>query len=254
MIPQNSNRSFPPPHAPWSFRQTWRDILFAHWRLPAAQLQLLLPRRMQLDTFDGHAWLSVVALRVTDSAPRFVTAVPWLSSFYEVNLRTYITYEGRPAIYFLSLDASQPFVVRLARASVGLAYFDANIEMSRSDESIFVQSIRKDRRAPRAIFAATYRLQEGTFRPTFGTLASWLTDRYCSYSVRGRSIVREETHHAPWLLAPVRLDIHENSLFEAFGIDVSGPPDLVHFSRRQDTLLWLPSFASVERYPWQASD
>src|SRR5262245_47273643 len=116
VLPHNPNRPYPPPHGPWSFRQTWRDILFAHWRVPAAALQLVLPRRMQLDTYEGAGWLSIVAFCATDTAPRFVPPIPWVSRFYQINLRTYVIVEGKPAIYFFSLDASQPLVVRLARA------------------------------------------------------------------------------------------------------------------------------------------
>src|SRR5687768_5763978 len=97
-LPQDPNRSFPPPQVPWSFRQLWRDILFAHWRVPPAALELQLPRGMSLDTRDDMAWLSVVVFWVTDSAPRFVPAVPWLSRFTEVNLRTYVVVDGTPAV------------------------------------------------------------------------------------------------------------------------------------------------------------
>jgi uncharacterized protein YqjF (DUF2071 family) len=246
-LPENSNRSFPPPHLPWSFRQTWRDILFAHYRVPAAALQLSLPRHMKLDTFDDCGWLSIVAFRVTDSAPRLIPAIPWVSRFSEVNLRTYVIVDGKPAIYFFSLDASQPLVVRLARASVGLAYYHAEIDVSRSDESIFIQSVRRDDRGPPAAFAATYHPIEGRVRPTFGTLASWLTDRYCSFSVRRNVMLREEIHHRPWILQPVRLEIHENSLLDGIGLEVPEQPDLVHFARVQHAYLWLPSIVSTQR-------
>ena len=249
-LPQNPNRSFPIPDTPWSFRQVWRDILFAHWRVPAAPLQLQLPQHMTLDTKDGMAWLSVVAFRVTDSAPRFVPAVPWLSRFTEVNLRTYVVVDGKPAVYFFSLDASQPLVVRLARTSVGLAYYNAEITFSRADDSIFVQSLRRDRRATEAVFAATYRPVAGSFRPAFGSLASWLVDRYCAFSVKGNSIFREEIHHAPWVLEPTHLEIHDNSLFHTIGMEIDELPQLVHFARKQRTYVWLPRYSTtVSRSP-----
>jgi uncharacterized protein YqjF (DUF2071 family) len=208
---------------------------------------------MTLDTFDGSAWLSVVAFGVTDFAPRLVPPLPWVSTFNEVNLRTYVLVEGRPGVYFFSLDASQPVVVRLARVA-GLSYFDAEIVMSRSEESVFVQSVRRDPHGPPAAFASTYHPLEGRLRPTFGTLTSWLTDRYCAFSEKRGALIRAEIHHAPWILQPVRAEIHENSLFEAIGLELPDAPDLVHYARKQRAWFWPPIPTSGSRRERRRAD
>ena len=98
-----------------------------HWRVPEEVLRPLIPQALRLDSFDGSAWLGVVPFRMESVRPRFLPAVPWLSSFPELNLRTYVTHENKPGLWFFSLDAHNPVAVRLARATFGLPYFVAKM-------------------------------------------------------------------------------------------------------------------------------
>src|SRR5688572_15080490 len=96
--------------------QSWHDLLFAHWPVDARALQDKLPAGLPLDTFDGQAWVGVVPFRMTNVAPRGVPAVPFVSSFVELNVRTYVTLHGKPGVYFFSLDANSTIAVTAARA------------------------------------------------------------------------------------------------------------------------------------------
>src|SRR5579871_2480588 len=93
----------------------WHDLLFMHWPVPVDQLRPLIPPALAIETFDGMAWLGLVPFRMSGVRPRFVPALPWLSAFPELNVRTYVTSAGKPGVWFFSLDAANPLAVHGAR-------------------------------------------------------------------------------------------------------------------------------------------
>src|SRR5438270_6843479 len=111
ILRQQDHRPFPLPSAPWIMRQTWNDLLFAHWSLPAEALRPLVPNELALDLYDGKAWVAVTPFHMTDVALRGIPAVPVLSAFPELNVRTYVTYQGKPGVFSFSLDAFNPAAV-----------------------------------------------------------------------------------------------------------------------------------------------
>ena len=97
-------------------RMRWTDLLFAHWPFDPAVLRPLVPAALELDTFDGVAWLGIVPFRMEDVAPRGLPAIPGVSVFPELNVRTYVRHEDLRGVWFLSLDAdSWPTVVGARR-------------------------------------------------------------------------------------------------------------------------------------------
>jgi uncharacterized protein len=136
----------------------WHDLLFAHWPCAAEVLQPRLPVGLALDTFDGRAWLGVVPFRMSGIRPRCLPPIPGLRAFSELNVRTCAVAEGKPGVWFLTLDASSQFAVRCARTFYHLPYRDARITCSAlADGWIHYQSHRHDRRHPPAEFRARYR-------------------------------------------------------------------------------------------------
>ena len=103
-----------PPAQPWIMRQTWRELLFAHWPLPIAAFTDRLPPGLALDTFDGQAWIGLVPFVMSGVRPRDLPPVAGLSRFAELNVRTYVTRDGKPGVWFYSLDASNPIAVAIA--------------------------------------------------------------------------------------------------------------------------------------------
>jgi uncharacterized protein YqjF (DUF2071 family) len=130
LLANTAHRPWPLPAAPWVMAQTWRDLLFAHWPLPAAALQALLPPALTVDAFDGQGWLGIVPFKMQGVRPRGLPAVPWLSAFPELNVRTYVQLRDRGiekrGVYFFSLDAANPVAVQIARRTFWLSYFDAH--------------------------------------------------------------------------------------------------------------------------------
>ena len=113
ILEKTAHRPWPMPAAPWVMTQTWNDLLFAHWPVDGDALRKLVPATFELDRFDGTAWLGVVPFHMTNVAPRFVPALPWVSAFPELNVRTYVTVAGQPGVFFFSLDAGNPLAVLL---------------------------------------------------------------------------------------------------------------------------------------------
>jgi uncharacterized protein YqjF (DUF2071 family) len=218
--------------------QTWDDLAFLHWPLPADELRARVPAALAIDEYDGSAWLGVTPFRVTHLRGRGLPAVPRLSSFLELNVRTYVTYEDRPGIWFFSLDCESPLAVRAARSLYKLPYFDARMSARPRDDEIEYESSRTHTGAQPAELVAAYgpRGEPGPSEP--GSLANFLTERYCLYATDDDDVLfRAEIHHRPWPLQAAQASVERNAMPPA-GIELAPEPALSHFSRRQDVLIW----------------
>jgi len=220
--------------------QSWRDLLFAHWQVDAAALRSLLPPQLQIDTFEGSAWLAVVPFRMTGVRLRGTPALPWLSAFPELNVRTYVKCEGKPGVWFFSLDAGNALAVTIARAWFHLPYFRARMRCTSQDGWNHYDSERTHRGASAALLKCRYRPIGEVFSPRRGSLEYFLTERYCLYTTDGRGqIIRGEIHHPPWPLQRAEAELAHNSMAESLGVALASRP-LLHFARRQDVLVWAP--------------
>src|SRR3954471_11025267 len=137
-----AHRPWPLPSDPWVARQTWHDLMFAHWRVSRDLIRERVPSLFEIDTFDGEAWLGITPFRVTDSTARGVPAVPWISSYNELNVRTYVIYDGIPGVYFFSLDADSTIAVAGATTLYHLPYYLAEMEMQEDRNYINFNSRR----------------------------------------------------------------------------------------------------------------
>ncbi len=223
--------------APWVMRQTWWDLLFAHWPIPSSRLRPFVPGQLPLDLHDGWAWVGVVPFAMTDVAPRGMPAVPWLSAFAELNVRTYVSLGGRAGVYFFSLDAERLAAVAAARALFGLPYFHARMSIERGDRIQY----RSRRRNGDAEFVASYGPGGATFVAGPGTLDHFLTERYCLYTVNGGRVSRLDIRHAPWRLQPAVAEIQRNSMLDAAGIIQPQTAPVLHYAARQQMVAYWPA-------------
>src|SRR5512144_3404062 len=115
LLTEIAHRPWPMPRGPWVMKQAWHDLLFAHWPVPLATMRAAVPRALDLDTFEGRAWLGIVPFRMSGVRPRWTPSVPGLSAFPELNVRTYVTRGGKPGVHFFSLEARNPVAVAIAR-------------------------------------------------------------------------------------------------------------------------------------------
>jgi len=192
--------------------QRWRDVLFLHWAVGPEALQPLVP--LEIERFEGRAWLGVVAFEMTHTR---MLGVP-MPRVLEVNVRTYV----KGGVYFLSLDASNAFAVWLARAWYGLPYFRARMALAREGESVRYESRRKG-----AEFVARY-APAGPVAPARpGTLEHFLVERYALFAVRRGRTCRTQVEHEPWPLQTARVEVEACTLPP---LKLKGAP-LAHYAR-----------------------
>src|SRR4051812_16588986 len=211
------HRPGPPPERPWVLGQTWADLLFCHWPVAADAVRPHVPASLELDLFDGDAWVSVTPFEVQGTRARGTLPPPVLSRFPELNVRTYVTRGGRPGIWFFSLDAASMLAVAAARGLYRLPYFRARMAIARDGASIDYRSRRSDPRGAPARFEARYRPAGGARHAAAGSLEAWLVERYRLYTVddAGRGFAGD-IHPRPWALGGAGADIPANT--------VNGPP------------------------------
>ncbi|MCI0548663.1 MAG: DUF2071 domain-containing protein [Candidatus Rokubacteria bacterium] len=225
--------------------QTWHDLLFAHWPIAAAGMRARLPRGLELDTFEGAAWLGIVPFRMSGVRLRWTPAVPGLSAFPELNVRTYVTHDGRPGVWFFSLDAANALAVAVARMWFHLPYFRARMASVEEGEDVDYASVRVHPGGPPAELRARYGPRGAASLARSGTLDHWLTERYCLYAISRRgALLRGEIHHAPWALAPAAATIARNTMGAARGLELPAAAPHLLFARRQDVVIWPPRLAS----------
>lgn len=230
--------------------QSWHDLLFAHWPVDARALQEHLPAGLPLDLYDHQAWIGVVPFHLTNVAPRGVPSIPFVSSFIELNVRTYVTLHRKPGVYFFSLDANSALAVAAARTMFHLPYYEAVMDVQEAGGEIGYTSRRRARMDDVAEFEGSYRPIGPVQLPRPGSLEHFLTERYCLYTLSSgtpvrRSLVDEsfharvlEIHHSPWPLQPAEATIRVNTMAEAAGIRLPSIAPLLHFSKRQDMVAW----------------
>jgi hypothetical protein len=221
--------------------QKWHDLLFAHWPAPVESLRKLLPKALELDTYDGLAWISVVPFTMSGVRLRGTPALPWISSFPELNIRTYVTVGSKPGVWFFSLDAANPVAVEIARRWFHLPYFRSRMNSRVEPEGITYSSFRSDRRGSGEELEATYSAHGLAFECQPRTLEYFLTERYCLYAQKpDGTLLRSEIHHAPWSLQQAHANFAKNTMTQNLGVDTSARPHLLHFSKLQDVIVWPP--------------
>lgn len=236
-LEETAHRPWPLPVRPWIGEQVWNDLAFLHWPVSPAVLRPLVPEPLAIDTFEGRAWVAVTPFRMSGVTLRGWPALPGISTFPELNVRTYVRLGDRPGVWFWSLDAGSALAVWTARLAYHLPYVRARMRVRREGSRIAYASERPSG----ARFEAAYEPTGATFRSASGSLEHWLTERYCLYarSAEG-ALYRAEIHHAPWPLQPARAEIRRNDLLAANRLPVTGEPALVHFAGRLEVVVWLP--------------
>lgn len=232
-------RPYPPPTAPYVMHQTWHDLLFMHWRVPVEALRAHIPASLQIDTFDGEAWLAVVPFRMSGIRPRYLPSLPKLSAFPELNVRTYVIKDGKPGVWFFSLDAGNALAVEIARRWFYLPYFHAQMQCQAVGEGIQYRSQRIHRKAPAAQLVAQYTPTSPPFEAQPGTLDYFLTARYCLYTHDAHgNVYRGEIEHPAWPLQRAHAEIEHNHMTEWIGIRLPNVAPLLHFVRKIEVVVW----------------
>jgi uncharacterized protein YqjF (DUF2071 family) len=238
VLQETNHRPWSMPDRPWIMTQTWNDLLFAHWPVDGQHLASKLPAGFELDRFDTEAWIGIVPFHMTNVAPRGVPPIPGLSAFPELNVRTYVRVNGRPGVYFFSLDCTSAMAVAAARTMYYLPYFMASMTVEANREWVEYSSRRTAADAPPAELRARYRPAGPVTLPEPGTLEYFLTERYCLFTLHEGIAYTADIHHPPWPLQAAEADFTINTMAEAAGIGLPSLAPLLHFARRQDMVGW----------------
>jgi uncharacterized protein YqjF (DUF2071 family) len=226
------HRPWPLPDGAWSNAQTWVDLAFLHWPGAEEQLRPLVPAGLELDTHDGSAWLGIAAFRLTGFRLRGLPPLPVVSQFPELNVRTYVTHEDRPGIWFFSLDAGSRWAVEAARRTYRLPYHHARMSAERRGGEVRFDSSRDGK-----VFSARYRGTGDLFHAEPGSLEWFLTERYRLYAEDRGTLHRADIHHPLWPLQAGEATVELNTMAPE-GVDLPDGPPLVHFAGRQDVVVW----------------
>jgi uncharacterized protein len=216
-------------------RQTWHDLLFAHWPLPPAVMRPLVPAPLTIDTFDGQSWAGVIPFHMSGIRGRGLPAMPGVSRFPELNVRTYVTCGDKAGVYFFSLDAGNLPAVWAARRFYHLPYFHAAMSSKELGGNIQYSSRRVGGSAD---FCGQYRPTAEVRLRERGSIEHWLTERYCLYTTHDGRVYRGEIHHAPWPLQDADAEFEINTVAWAAGIPLPATAPLLHFARRLEVLIW----------------
>jgi uncharacterized protein YqjF (DUF2071 family) len=222
-------------------RQVWNDLLFAHWPIPLETMRALVPPSLPVDTFDGSAWIGIVPFRMSGVRPRGVPPIPGISAFPELNVRTYVTLEDKPGVYFFSLDAANPLAVVAARWLFHLPYFTAQMQCEWRGGWVEYNSERTHPQAAPACLRMRYRPTGDALDVAPGSLADFLTARFCLYAVDQREqVTRLEIDHARWPLQPSEAEFDINTMTQQIDLRLPDVSPLLHFSRHIEMVGWLP--------------
>ncbi len=240
---RTDHRPWPLPKERWTWRQSWHDLLFAHFPLPVATLRPLVPDALEIQEYDGTSWVGVVPFRMSGVMKRPLPNLPWVSAFPELNVRLYVSHQGKPGVWFLSLDASNALAVWAARRFFHLPYFRAAMSCAARGTDIEYRSQR-----PAAAFAASYGPSSSVFAAAPGSLEHFLTERYCLYAqAPDGTLWRNDVHHAPWPLQRAHAEVVTNTMLAVHGLTLgaipgggsaTGSPPLLHFARALDVVVW----------------
>ena len=235
--------------------QRWGKLLFLHWPIDENFLRPLIPPSLEIDKFDGSAWIAVTPFTMWGIRASFLPPIPGTSAFQEMNVRTYVHLNGVPGVWFFSLDATNSLAVWAARRFYHLPYFRAEMDLRQNGKTIDYSSRRMNSPAGNpsereqsaestsgdsstAQFKATWTIGEPLEQSQPGTLQFFLTERYCLYSSHGGRLYRARIFHQPWALQGATLTSLESTMIESLGLPPPQGAPLLHFSEEIGVEIW----------------
>jgi uncharacterized protein YqjF (DUF2071 family) len=211
------------------FRQHWGKLLLLNWPIDKRCLRALIPHELEIDQFGGSAWISIVPFTMWRIRPPFGPPIPGLSTFHELNVRTYVSLKGEPGIWFFSLDAASMIAVWFARTFYQLPYFRASMNLSQKGETFDFTSQRIHRGAPPAEIKLQWTAEEPLPKCHPGTLTWFLTERRRFYSYHRNRVHTASVTHESWPLRNATLHSFDSSMLAPLNIlPPESPPILYH--------------------------
>ena len=220
---------FPMPSRKHTLSQEWRDLTFMHWEVDIVKLQAHLPEGLEVDTYGGKAYVGIVPFIMRNVRPTWFFSTPFVSTFSEFNIRTYVTKDGISGVYFLTLEAKSMVTCSYAPKAYGLPYRYAKGKVSKQGNNVKWNSSRNNGKF-NLIGNTEITGKQTQAKP--GTLEEFLFERYSLYTNKNGNVMRGYTHHKKWDFQDAEVTVTENSLTESFDLGIKNllQPDFVHFS------------------------
>jgi uncharacterized protein YqjF (DUF2071 family) len=214
----------------------WRHLLFQSWPVDTAVMDAHLPDGLEPDEYDGTAWVSVVPYTNVGIRPKGLPESVGIK-LPELNVRTYVTRDGVPSVYFFSLDAHGLLSVIGARLFQHLPYYYARISLELDDGRIRFDSRRRHPGSRYARYEGTYWPTGEPFAASSDSLAAFLVERYRFYAeAQDGSIRYTDVKHDPWTLYPAEAAIETNTLLSVHGFREPDTDPVYHYSPGVDVV------------------
>lgn len=232
LIKTVSHRPYDMPTEDWRYYQEWNNALFLHWKIPVEILRPLVPEDLEIDTFEGNAWVSIVAFTMQKIRPKLLPSLKVISDFHEINLRTYVTNDNKPGVYFLNIEAEKAISAMVSRAISKLPYQKSDIVYSQIDgNNLYVSKSSRN-----TFLEAEFKILPDAYKKT--DLDRWLTERYCLYVDEGLYVYRYDVHHAEWEINDIQLNrLKLNYKVQQLVIN-EDMPDHANYSKGVKVVAW----------------
>jgi uncharacterized protein YqjF (DUF2071 family) len=218
--------------------QNWANLLFLHWPIDDALIRPLIPAPLEIDTFDGQAWISITPFGMTGVRFASMPAIPGLDSFLELNVRTYVHHNGRPGVWFFSLDASKLIPALAARVIYMLPYYRATMDFMVNGNEFRFESQRTI--GPSAGFSARWQAGVRLRDPDADSLAFFLVERYALFAGTSENLAMTRIYHHPWILEEAIVQEYRSTMLSALNLPEPSSAPLAHFSRVLNVEVWEP--------------
>jgi uncharacterized protein len=218
--------------------QEWGKLLFMHWRIKPNLLRPHIPRGLEIDTYGDSAWIGIVPFTMWDirGLPPYMPPIPGLNEMHELNVRTYVHYNGVPGVWFFSLDANSTAAVRAARSFYHLPYYAADISLE-GKRKIRYRLKRKDN--PPAQFKANWSVGDALPQSQPGSREFFLTERYLLYSEFEGELYCARIYHEPWQLYKAELSDFGSTMLEEKQIPQPKTQPILHYAEQNSVDIWM---------------
>lgn len=234
---ETEQRPFPLPDRPWLMAQAWHHLLFCHWEADKDEIEKLLPEELKVDLYQDKAYIGIVPFKAKNTRMRHLPRPPYIHTFLEMNIRTYVTYKGVPGIYFLTMEADKWLAVTGPRVASFLPYRKARMHMSEKRNWIHFQSETIGPDKEQNSLDVLYRPAGKPFSPYPDSLAYWLFERYCYFTVHKNTVYRGDIHHSRWSVHEAEVMINKLPVLPPL-TDIYKSKPLFHYSLKKQTYSW----------------
>ncbi|KZS38524.1 hypothetical protein AWE51_25950 [Aquimarina aggregata] len=232
------HRPWKMPNEKWKFYQEWNNAIFLHWQVELSELKKFVPSELEIDLFDGKPWISVVAFTMEKIRPKNLPSFSPISNFDEINIRTYVKYNNKTGVYFLSIEGGKSLPCKIAKGMSELPYRFSKIKRTENQYE-----------SNNSEFNDKLNIQFGIGKETTEKteLEKWLTERYALFQGTEKSINEFEIHHLEWPINELELTNFEFN-YPRFKNLIKNDPIKTQFSKGVKVLAWEKNKLATTRY------